>query len=177
MASLAEPSALKQYGGHALALVILALVVAGLVYVLPAGAYLWMKALHVIAVIAWMAGLLYLPRLFVYHVDAETGSVQSETFKVMERRLMKAIMTPAMIVSTITGFWIAIAVHGFQGGWLHAKLVLIVVLFAMHGHLAASVRRFAGDNNQRSSRYWRFMNEVPTLAMIGIVVLVIVQPF
>jgi putative membrane protein len=177
MAPLAEPSALKQYGGHALALVILALVVAGLVYVLPAGAYLWMKALHVIAVIAWMAGLLYLPRLFVYHVDAEIGSVQSETFKVMERRLMKAIMTPAMIVSTITGFWIAIAVHGFQGGWLHAKLVLIVVLFAMHGHLAASVRRFAGDNNQRSSRYWRFMNEVPTLAMIGIVVLVIVQPF
>lgn len=177
MASLAEPSALKQYGEHALALVILALVVAGLVYVLPAGAYLWMKALHVIAVIAWMAGLLYLPRLFVYHVDAEIGSVQSETFKVMERRLMKAIMTPAMIVSTITGFWIAIAVHGFQGGWLHAKLVLIVVLFAMHGHLAASVRRFAGDNNLRSSRYWRFMNEVPTLAMIGIVVLVIVQPF
>jgi len=177
MVSLAEPSALKQYGGHALALAILALVVAGLVYVLPAGAYLWMKALHVIAVIAWMAGLLYLPRLFVYHVDAEIGSVQSETFKVMERRLMKAIMTPAMIVSTITGFWTAIAVHGFQGGWLHAKLVLIVVLFAMHGHLAASVRRFAGDNNQRSSRYWRFMNEVPTLAMIGIVVLVIVQPF
>lgn len=177
MASLDEPSALKQYGGHALALVILGAVVAALAYLLPAGAYLWMKALHIIAVIAWMAGLLYLPRLFVYHVDAEIGSVQSETFKVMERRLLKAIMTPAMIVSAITGFWIAIVVHGFQGGWLHAKLALIVVLFAVHGHLAASVRRFVGDNNQRSSRYWRFMNEVPTLAMIGIVILVVVQPF
>ncbi|CAN0591864.1 unnamed protein product, partial [Ectocarpus sp. 12 AP-2014] len=161
----------------ALALVILGAVVAALAYLLPPSAYLWMKALHVIAVIAWMAGLLYLPRLFVYHVDAEIGSVQSETFKVMERRLLKAIMTPAMIVSAITGFWIAIVVHGFQGGWLHAKLALIVVLFAVHGHLAASVRRFAGDNNQRSSRYWRFMNEVPTLAMIGIVILVVVQPF
>lgn len=143
----------------------------------PAGAYLWMKALHVIAVIAWMAGLLYLPRLFVYHVDAEVGSVQSEMFKTMERRLLKAIMTPAMIVSALTGFWLAIVVHGFQGGWLHAKLVFILILFAMHGHLAASVRRFAGDRNEKSSRYWRFMNEVPTLAMIIIVVLVIVQPF
>lgn len=177
MASLAEPTPLKQYGGHVLATVVLAALVTGLVYWLPDGAYLWMKAVHVIAVIAWMAGLLYLPRLFVYHVDAEVGSVQSETFKVMERRLLKAIMTPAMIVSALTGFWIAIAIHGFQGTWLHVKLVLIVVLFAMHGHLAASVRRFAGDANTRSSRYWRLMNEVPTVAMIGIVVLVIVQPF
>ncbi|MBO6675747.1 MAG: protoporphyrinogen oxidase HemJ [Rhizobiales bacterium] len=150
---------------------------AGMVFLIPAGAYLWMKALHVIAVIAWMAGLLYLPRLFVYHVDAEVGSVQSEMFKTMERRLLKAIMTPAMIVSALTGFWLAIVVHGFQGGWLHAKLVFILILFAMHGHLAASVRRFAGDRNEKSSRYWRFMNEVPTLAMIIIVVLVIVQPF
>ena len=177
MASLAEPSPLKQYGGHALAIAILAGAVAGLVYLLPQGAYLWMKALHVIAVIAWMAGLLYLPRLFVYHVDAEVGSTQSETFKVMERRLLKAIMTPAMIVSALTGFWIAIAVHGFQGIWLHLKLALIFVLFAVHGHLAASVRRFAGDANTRSSRYWRFMNEVPTLAMIAIVILVVVKPF
>ncbi len=174
---LSEPSMAKQYGGHALALVILAVLTAGLVFVLPASAYVWMKALHVIAVIAWMAGLLYLPRLFVYHVDAEPGSVQSETFKVMERRLLKAIMTPAMIVSALTGFWIAIAVHSLQGGWLHAKLVLIVVLFAVHGHLAASVRRFAGDMNTKTSKYWRIVNEVPTLAMIGIVILVIVQPF
>jgi putative membrane protein len=124
-----------------------------------------------------MDGLLYLPRLFVYHVDAEAGSVQSETFKVMERRLLKAIMTPAMLVATLTGFWLAIAVHDFQGGWLHAKLVFVILLFGVHGHLAASVRRFANDANTRSSRYWRLMNEVPTVAMIAIVVLVIVQPF
>lgn len=172
-----EPSPLKQYWGHAAAIAVLAVAVWVMTLLVPEGAYLWIKALHVIAVIAWMAGLLYLPRLFVYHVDAAIGSVQSETFKVMERRLLKAIMTPAMIVSTVTGFWIAIAIHDFQGGWLYGKLALIVVLFAMHGHLAASVRRFAVDSNMRSSRYWRFMNEVPTLAMIGIVILVVVQPF
>lgn len=172
-----EPGWVKQIGGHLLAIGLLAGMVAALVAWLPAGAYLWMKALHVIAIIAWMAGLLYLPRLFVYHVEAAVGSVQSDTFKVMERRLLKAIMTPAMLVATLTGFWLAIAVHGFQGGWLHVKLVFIIVLFAVHGHLAASVRRFAGDVNTRSSRYWRMMNEVPTVAMIVIVVLVIVQPF
>ena len=174
--SSGEPSALKQYGGHAVAIVVLAGAVAALVAALPAGAYVWMKALHVIAVIAWMGGLLYLPRLFVYHVAAEEGSVQSETFKVMERRLLRAIMTPSMIVSAVTGFWLAIAVHGMEGGWLHAKIALIVVLFAVHGHFAAAVRRFAGDANRRSSRYWRFMNEVPTLAMIAIVIFVILKP-
>lgn len=177
MARGSEPTMLAQIAGHLAATLVLAAAVAGLVYLLPAGADLWMKALHVIAIIAWMAGLLYLPRLFVYHVDAPSGSAQSETFKIMERRLLKAIMTPAMLVATLTGFWLAIAVHGFQGGWLHVKLVFIFVLFAMHGHLAASVRRFADDANTRSSRYWRMMNEVPTLAMIAIVVLVIVQPF
>lgn len=173
----AEPSVLKQIANHLFALFVLAALIVGLVYLLPAGAYLWMKALHVIAIIAWMAGLLYLPRLFVYHADVPDGSQRSETFKVMERRLLKAIMTPAMLVATLTGFWLAIAVHGFQGGWLHMKLVFVFVLFAVHGHLAASVRRFATGANMRSSRYWRFMNEVPTLAMIVIVVLVIVQPF
>lgn len=177
MARGSEPTMLAQIAGHLAATLVLAAAVAGLVYLLPAGAYLWMKALHVIAIIAWMAGLLYLPRLFVYHVDAPSGSAQSETFKIMERRLLKAIMTPAMLVATLTGFWLAIAVHGFQGGWLHVKLVFIFVLYAMHGHLSASVRRFVDDANTRSSRYWRMMNEVPTLAMIAIVVLVIVQPF
>lgn len=177
MAKGSEPTMVAQMAGHLVALLVLAGAVAGLVYLLPAGAYLWMKALHVIAIIAWMAGLLYLPRLFVYHVDAPVGSPQSETFKIMERRLLKAIMTPAMLVATLTGFWLAIAVHGFQGGWLHVKLVFIIVLFAVHGHLSASVRRFAHDANTRSSRYWRMMNEVPTLAMIAIVILVIVQPF
>lgn len=172
-----EPTVFKQVAGHLFAILVLSALITGLVYLLPSGAYLWMKALHVIAIIAWMAGLLYLPRLFVYHVDAPDGSQQSETFKVMERRLLKAIMTPAMLVATLTGFWLAIIVYGFQGGWLHAKLLFIFVLFGVHGHLAASVRRFANDANMRSSRYWRFMNEVPTLAMIVIVVLVIVQPF
>lgn len=172
-----EPTIVMNIMGHVFALLVLGVAIAGLVFLLPAGAYLWMKALHVIAIIAWMAGLLYLPRLFVYHVGAEIGSVQSETFKVMERRLLKAIMTPAMIVATVSGFWIAIAIHGFQGAWLHLKLVFVIVLFGVHGHLAASVRRFGSDMNDRSSRYWRFMNEVPTLAMIVIVVLVIVQPF
>ena len=177
MARSSEPSAFAQYGGHVLALAVLALAVWGLVLVLPEGAYLWMKALHVVAVIAWMAGLLYLPRLFVYHVEAPVGSVQSATFKTMERRLMKAIMTPAMIVATLSGFWIAWAVYGFAGGWLHAKLVLIVALIAVHGHLAAAVRRFAADANTRTGRYWRIVNEVPTVLMIVIVVLVIVKPF
>ncbi|MEM1285577.1 MAG: protoporphyrinogen oxidase HemJ [Pseudomonadota bacterium] len=174
---LGEPTRVAQWGGHLLATGILAGTIGILVWLLPAGAYLWMKALHVIAVIAWMAGLLYLPRLFVYHTEAGAGSPQAETFKVMERRLMKAIMTPAMIVATLTGFWIAIAVFQFQGGWLHGKLVLIFGLYAVHGHLAASVRRFAADRLTRSTRYWRFMNEVPTLLMIVIVILVIVKPW
>jgi len=172
-----EPSALRNLAGHGLAVVLVAAFVAGLVLLVGEGAYLWMKALHVIAVIAWMAGILYLPRLFVYHVDAPAGSQQSETFKVMERRLLKAIMTPSMIVSVVTGLWIAFVIFGFQGGWLHAKITLVVVMLGVHGHLAASVRRFAGDMNARSSRYWRVMNEVPTLAMIVIVILVIVKPF
>lgn len=172
-----EPTPLKQMVGHLLAVFILAVLIAAMVYIVPPGAYLWLKALHVIAIIAWMAGLLYLPRLFVYHVDAESGSRQSETFKIMERRLLKAIMTPAMVVATLTGFWLAFVIYDFQGGWLHAKLAFVVVLFGVHGHLAASVRRFTNDVNTRSSRYWRFMNEVPTLAMVVIVVLVIVQPF
>jgi putative membrane protein len=172
-----EPSVLRNYAGHGLAVLLIAAAVGVLVLLLGEGGYLWMKALHVIAVIAWMAGLLYLPRLFVYHVDAPVGSQQSETFKVMERRLLKAIMTPAMIVSLVTGLWIAIVIFGFQGGWLHAKIALIVGMLGVHGHLAASVRRFAGDMNARSSRYWRIMNEVPTLGMIVIVILVIVKPF
>lgn len=172
-----EPGRARALLGHALSVLVLAVAVWGLTLVLAPGAYLWMKALHVIAIIAWMAGLLYLPRLFVYHTQAGAGSVQGETFKVMERRLLKAIMTPAMIVAALTGFWLAWEIHGFRGGWLHAKLALILALFAVHGHLAAHVRRFAADRLVRSERYWRIMNEVPTLAMIGIVILVIVQPF
>ncbi len=137
----------------------------------------WIKALHVLAVISWMAGMLYLPRLFVYHVDAVPGSVQSETFKVMERRLLKAIMTPAMIVSWIAGLWVAGLTDAFSQGWFHAKLLLVVLLTACHGWLARLVKVFAADLNTRPGRYYRILNEVPTLLMIGIVIFVIVRPF
>lgn len=139
--------------------------------------YLWIKAIHVIAVIAWMAGMLYLPRLFVYHADTPVGSAQSETFKVMERRLLRAIINPAMIVSWAFGLWLAWRGFGFHGGWLHAKIAFVLLLSGVHGYLSASVRRFADDRNTRSARHWKIVNEVPTLLMIGIVILVIVKPF
>ena len=140
--------------------------------------YLWLKALHIIAVISWMAGLLYLPRLMVYHCRAEPGSVQSETFKVMERRLLKAIMTPAMIATWIFGLWLAFGHLGFDGnGWLHAKFILVLALSAAHGQMAVWVTDFAADRNVRSERFYRVANEVPTLLMIGIVILVVVKPF
>jgi len=140
---------------------------------------LWVKALHVVSIIAWMAGMLYLPRLFVYHVASEVGSAQSETFKVMERRLLRAIMTPAMVASWVFGLWMVIS-YGeavLQWGWLWAKLALVVVLTAMHLFFAGVVKQFAEDRNQRSARFYRFANEAPTLLMIGIVILVIVRPF
>lgn len=137
----------------------------------------WIKAIHVLAIISWMAGMLYLPRLFVYHTAVEAGSATSETFKIMERRLLKAIMTPAMIVAWATGLWLAWSSFAFKGGWLHGKIALVILLSAVHGHLAACVRRFAEDRNLGSGRYFRILNEVPTLLMIGIVVLVIVKPF
>jgi protoporphyrinogen IX oxidase len=143
----------------------------------PQGFYPWAKAIHVIAVISWMAGMLYLPRLFVYHADSEPGSAQSETFKVMERRLLRTIINPAMIVTWVFGLWLAWKGFGFSGGWLHAKIALVVGLSAVHGYFARAVRLFAEDRNTRPASHWRLMNEVPTLAMIAIVVLVIVKPF
>ncbi|MBB4066852.1 protoporphyrinogen oxidase HemJ [Gellertiella hungarica] len=143
----------------------------------PARVYLWVKALHVIAVISWMAGMLYLPRLFIYHTDAPVGSVQSETFKVMEQRLLKVIMGPAMALSWIFGLYLAWTVHHFEGGWLHAKLLAVVGLSAAHGFFARSAQAFARDENRRTARFWRLINEVPTVLMILIVILVIVQPF
>jgi protoporphyrinogen IX oxidase len=137
----------------------------------------WIKVLHVLAVISWMAGMLYLPRLFVYHTGSAVGSQQSETFKIMERRLLKAIMTPAMLVAWATGLWLAWISFGFRGGWLHGKLLAVVALSAVHGYLAVCVSRFASDTNHRSHRYFRVLNEIPTLLMIAIVVLVIVKPF
>jgi protoporphyrinogen IX oxidase len=143
----------------------------------PVSFYPWLKALHVIAVMSWMAGMLYLPRLFVYHTEAEIGSVQSQTFKVMERRLLRAIINPAMIVTWATGLWLAWRGFQFTGGWLHLKILMVILLSAAHGYFSASVRRFAEDKNQRPARHWRIMNEVPTVLMIGIVILVIVKPF
>lgn len=139
--------------------------------------YEWIKALHVLAVISWMAGLLYLPRLFVYHANAVKASETSETFKIMERRLLKAIMTPAMIVAWITGLYIAYLVDYFYSGWFHGKLLLVIAMSAVHGLLALHVKRFARDENVKTSLYFRILNEVPTLLMVGIVIFVIVKPF
>ncbi|CAA0110065.1 Uncharacterised protein [Starkeya nomas] len=139
--------------------------------------YEWIKALHVIAVISWMAGLLYLPRLMVYHCDAPAGSPQSETFKVMERRLLKAIMNPAMGVAWLAGLYLAWDGGWYFSGWFLAKFALVLGMSGFHGFLAERVRDFAEDRNTRPPRFYRFINEVPTLLMIGIVILVIVKPF
>ena len=139
--------------------------------------YVWIKSLHVIAIIAWMAGLLYLPRLFVYHCEAAAGSPMSETFKIMERRLLRAIMTPAMIVAWITGLTLAIQAGFFSSGWLHLKLALVLILSASHGYMSRCVKTFAADANQKSHKFYRVLNEVPTLLMIVIVIAVIVKPF
>ena len=139
--------------------------------------YEWLKAFHIIAVIAWMAGMLYLPRLFVYHCEAEPGSRQSETFKVMERRLLKAIINPAMIATWVLGLWLAWQSGFYAAGWLHAKLVLVLAMSVLHGLFVGYVRAFAEDRNQRSQRFYRLLNEVPTVLMIGIVILAVVKPF
>jgi putative membrane protein len=138
---------------------------------------LWLKALHVIAVISWMAGLLYLPRLFVYHCDAEKGSRQSETFKVMEHRLLRFIMNPAMIVVWITGPLLAWQLGVYRDGWLLAKFALVVLLTGYHHALGYWRKDFAADRNARDQRFYRLLNEVPTVLMVGIVILVVVKPF
>lgn len=144
--------------------------------------YLWIKAFHIIAVIAWMAGMLYLPRLFVYHCAAEKGSMQSETFKVMERRLLRAIINPAMAATWLLGLWLAWngldSRYGwFAAPWLHAKIVLVLALSAVHGLLAKWRRDFARDENRHSEKFYRIINEVPTILMIGIVILAVLKPF
>ena len=143
----------------------------------PLDMYEWIKALHVIAVIAWMAGMLYLPRLFVYHCKAEAGSKQSETFKVMELRLLRAIINPAMIVTWLAGLYLVWAGHWYVAGWFHVKFLLVLLLSGVHGFLSRAVRDFAADHNQRSQKFYRIINELPTLLMIAIVILVVVKPF
>lgn len=143
----------------------------------PSGLYLWLKAFHLIAVISWMAGMLYLPRLFVYHCEAAPGSAQSETFKVMERRLLRFIINPAMVVTWALGLWLAWDGGWWTSGWFHAKFALVIALSAVHGMFSGYVRGFAEDRNRHSARFFRIMNEVPTVLMVIIVILVIVKPF
>jgi putative membrane protein len=148
-----------------------------LVWWRPSGFYLWFKTFHIIAIIAWMAGMLYLPRLFVYHCSTPIGSPQSETFKIMERRLLHAIINPAMVASWVLGLWLAYDAGFFRTGWFHAKLALVLALSAMHGLMVRWVRDFAHDQNRNSEKFYRIINEVPALLMVGIVLLVVLKPF
>lgn len=168
----------KKAARRAVVAIVVLVVLTGFVFWLdPTNQYLWIKALHVIAIIAWMAGMLYMPRLFVYHTDAEPGSVQSETFKVMERRLLRVIMNPAMTIAWVLGLWLAWSQGFFMDGWFHMKLLAVLLLSGVHGLFARAVRLFAEDRNTKSARYWRMMNEAPTVLMIVIVIMVIVKPF
>ena len=137
----------------------------------------WLLSLHIIAVIAWMAGMLYLPRLFVYHADAKAGSGLSETFKVMERRLLRAIINPAMIAAWILGLTMATWGHHWGESWFHAKLALLIAMSIVHAAFSRWRRQFAQDRNLHSAKFYRVVNEIPTLLMIGIVILAIVRPF
>ncbi len=139
--------------------------------------YFYLKAFHIIAVIAWMAGMLYLPRLFVYHCEAEPGSQQSETFKAMERRLLRFIINPAMIATWVLGLWLARESGLFQSGWLRAKLALVIALSVTHMFFACWVKDFAADRNRHRQKFYRIANEIPTILMIFIVILAVVKPF
>lgn len=141
--------------------------------------YPWLKALHVIAAIAWIAGMLYLPRLYVYHAEAAPGSPQSETFKTMERRLLRAIVDPAMAAAWLLGLlllWLD-SPGIWASGWIWVKLAAVLALSAMHGFLARWRKDFAADRNRRPARFYRLVNEIPTVLLILIVVMVIVRPF
>lgn len=135
------------------------------------------KALHVISLISWMAGLLYLPRLFVYHTQVEPGSTASETFKVMERKLLRYIMNPAMLAVWVIGLWLAVEYGFYQQGWFHIKVTLVLFLSAAHGMMAGYRKKFERDENTKSERFFRIFNEVPTLLMIAIVLVVYLKPF
>ena len=146
---------------------------------LIANTYVWIKAFHIIAVIAWMAGLLYLPRLFVYHCDAKAGSQQSETFKVMERRLLRGIIIPAAFFVLLLGGLLLVGMDEttWLKGWLITKLIFLIMLFTLHGMMARWYRDFANDRNKLSSIFFRYMNEVPAILMVFIVILAVVRPF
>lgn len=141
--------------------------------------YSWTKAFHLIAVFAWMAGLFYLPRLYVYHAAAPVASERSETFKVMERRLLRGIMNPAMIAAWVLGLILVLTpgIVDWTAGWWHLKAAGFLAMSAFHGHLGAARKAFERDERPRTERYWRIANEVPTLLLVLIVVMVIVKPF
>lgn len=141
--------------------------------------YSWTKALHIISIITWMAGIFYLPRLFVYHAMTEPGTDKSETYKIMERRLLKGIMNPSMIAAWIFGLWLAFPheIWSIDSIWLNIKFVLVFLLTIYHMICARYVRLFAADANQHGHVYYRYFNEVPTLLMLGIVILAVVKPF
>jgi len=139
--------------------------------------YLWIKALHLMAVIPWMAGMLYLPRLYVYHCATVPCSADSESFKTMERKLLRGIVNPAMAATWILGLTLAWTGDLWAQGWLHAKLFLLLLLSGMHGMFARWRKDFAADRNTRPARFYRIMNEVPALLMIGIIILAVVKPF
>jgi protoporphyrinogen IX oxidase len=138
---------------------------------------LWLKALHIMAFTAWMAGLWYLPRLFVYHSQVAVGSEASEKYKVMERRLLRGITTPAMIAAIAFGVALGFMQGQWSAGWLHLKTLLVVGLAAVHGALARNVKAFAGDLRPASERFFRWLNELPTLLFVAIVLVVVFQPF
>jgi putative membrane protein len=161
----------------AISLVVTVAITAAVMLLFGDRAYLWVKAVHVIAIISWMAGMLYLPRLFIYHCDAPAGSEQSETFKLMETRLLTIIMNPAMVISWALGLWLAWQGDFLTAGWFHAKLALVTALSGVHGYFSAAARAFREDRNSKPPRHWRMVNEIPTLLMVGIVILVIVKPF
>jgi putative membrane protein len=139
--------------------------------------YPWLLAFHIIAVIAWMAGMLYLPRLFVYHCAADVGSIQSETFKVMERRLLKIIINPSMIATWLLGLWLAWQSGFYAAHWLQLKVILALLMSAVHGILSKYVREFAADRRRKPQKYFRILNEIPSILMILIVILAVVKPF
>jgi putative membrane protein len=139
--------------------------------------YQWLKAFHVIVVITWMAGMLYLPRLFVYHTEVAAGSPESERFKVMERKLLRQIINPSMIGVWIIGLTLAISSHAYEQGWFQTKFILVLIMSGIHGFYASCVKAFARDANKRSQRFYRIINEVPAVLMIAIVILAVVKPF
>ena len=161
----------------AIALCVFVIVIALVVILDPDNIYLWIKSFHVIAVIAWMAGLLYLPRLFIYHFETGAGSESSELFKVMEGRLFRIIMNPAMMLAWVLGLYLAWSAFGFQDGWLHVKLLAVVLLTGVHVYLGRACRAFLRDERPKSQRHWRIMNEAPAALMIVIVLMVVLKPF